>query len=167
MPPATPDDAGTATAETREPPAARADADSDGPSESMDFCPGSPPGSRVDAFGCTDMETIVLRGVSFQADSARLTDESRPVLDNVAAILVAHPEIHVEVAGHTANDGDAEHNVDLSARRAIVIMKYLADAGVSPDNLIARGYGAERPIAPDDTPEGKAANRRIELSPLD
>ena len=144
-----------------------ADGDGDGVPDSRDFCRGTLSGTPVDAFGCTDMETIVLRGVNFQDDSARLADESHAVLDNVATTLIAHPEIHVEIAGHTDDSGDAEHNADLSARRAIMVMKYLADAGVSPDNMIARGYGAERPITPDDTAEGKAANRRIELSPLD
>ena len=109
----------------------------------------------------------MLRGVNFHADSAQLTDGSHTVLDNVAKTLIAHPEIHVEIAGHTDSDGDADHNFDLSARRAIMVMKHLAEAGVSPDNMIARGYGEERPIAPNDTPEGKAENRRVELSPLD
>lgn len=143
------------------------DADNDGVADTTDFCAGTAPGTPVGAFGCTEAETIVLRGVNFQTDSAKLSDDSSMVLENVATTLIAHPEMHVEIAGHTDSDGDADDNFDLSSRRAIMVMKYLADAGVSPDNMIARGYGADRPIAPNDTPEGKAANRRVELNPLD
>lgn len=160
-------EAGSAGGEAAQPATENTDGDGDGVADSRDFCRGTSPARPVDAFGCTDMETIVLRGVDFQNDSARLADESRAILDNVATTLIAHPEIHVEIAGHTDDSGDTGHDADLSARRAIMVMKYLADAGVSTDNMIARGYGAERPITPDDTPQGRAANRRIELSPLD
>jgi outer membrane protein OmpA-like peptidoglycan-associated protein len=159
--------AGSSEAETVTAAAPAADTDIDGVADATDFCPGSAAGTKVDSFGCAATETIVLRGVNFHADSAQLTDGSHTVLDNVAKTLIAHPEIHVEIAGHTDSDGDADHNFDLSARRAIMVMKHLAEAGVSPDNMIARGYGEERPIAPNDTPEGKAENRRVELSPLD
>ena len=70
------------------------------------------------------------------------------------------------VAGHTDSDGEAAYNKDLSQRRAQSVVDYLAENGVERDNMIAMGYGEEQPIADNDSAEGKADNRRVELNRL-
>ena len=142
---------------------AAADADADGVMDEADLCPGTAAGAPVDGFGCTKAEPVVLRGVNFKTDSDQLTGESSAILDRVASTLKAHPDLKVEIAGHTDSDGDEAHNLDLSQRRAVSVMKYLFDRGVPADNLQARGYGEGMPVASNDTAEGKALNRRVEL----
>ncbi len=140
------------------------DSDADGVLDSADMCLDSAAGATVDALGCEQNVAIVLRGVNFKTDSDELTDDSVEILDRVAATLVANPDISVEISGHTDSDGDAVYNKDLSQRRAETVMAYLVINGVTADNLSAMGYGAENPMAGNDTAEGKAQNRRVELS---
>ncbi|MCB1800869.1 MAG: OmpA family protein [Gammaproteobacteria bacterium] len=143
-----------------------ADGDSDGVADGNDLCPDTAAGVAVDALGCDDGARIVLRGVNFKTDSAELTSESLSILDGVSQTLSAHPEIKVMVAGHTDSDGEDAYNKDLSQRRAQSVVDYLAENGVDRNNMIAKGYGEERPIASNDTAEGKAENRRVELDRL-
>jgi outer membrane protein OmpA-like peptidoglycan-associated protein len=156
---------------------ARADVTSEGPTQpinvdddndrvlnSSDFCPNTAAGAVVDSFGCTIAEPIVLRGVNFHTDSDRLTQESMAILDGVAATLRAHPELKLEVSGHTDSDAEDNYNRDLSQRRAERVREYLIGKGASAGNLTARGYGEERPIASNQNAAGKALNRRVELN---
>ena len=143
-----------------------ADGDDDGVSDASDLCPDTAEGAAVDALGCDDSARIVLRGVNFKADSAELTEESLAILDGVAGTLSAHPEIKIMVAGHTDSDGEDAYNRDLSQRRAQSVVDYLGDNGVDPNNMIAKGFGEENPIAGNDTAEDKAENRRVELNRL-
>lgn len=143
------------------------DSDQDGVDDLSDLCANTPAGVKVNAFGCQDSDAMILRGVNFHTDSDKLTDNSIAILDRVVNTLKAHPEVKLEVSGHTDSRGDDAYNKKLSERRAIAVMKYLVDHGVKADNLIARGYGEERPIASNDTPEGMARNRRVELNRLD
>ncbi|RDH84151.1 MAG: hypothetical protein DIZ78_12985 [endosymbiont of Escarpia spicata] len=140
------------------------DSDADGVLDSADMCLDSTAGAAVDALGCEQNVAIVLRGVNFKINSDELTDDSAEILDRVAATLVANPDIAVEVSGHTDSDGDAVYNKDLSQRRAETVMAYLVVNSVKADNLSAMGYGEENPVAGNDSPEGKAQNRRVELS---
>lgn len=142
------------------------DADQDGVASPADLCPDSAAGARVDAFGCEQNAAIVLRGVNFKTDSAELTSESLAILDGVSGTLVANPGIKVEVAGHTDSDGDDAYNKDLSQRRSESVVSYLAGKGVPAENMSAKGYGEEQPIAGNDSAEGKAQNRRVELNRL-
>jgi OOP family OmpA-OmpF porin len=144
-------------------PAVETDGDGDGVFGSSDFCPDSSAGAVVDAFGCEKDAAIVLRGVNFHTDSDELTEQSLTILDGVAATLLANPEIRVQVAGHTDSQGEDVYNKDLSERRAASVVNYLQGKGVSSDNLNAAGYGEEQPVATNDTAEGRAANRRVEL----
>lgn len=111
--------------------------------------------------------TLVLEGVTFETDSAKLRPESREILDRVAESLRAWPEIRVEVQGHTDASGSTAHNLALSQARADAVRIHLAGRGVDPSRLTAKGYGESRPIAPNATREGKAKNRRVELVKLD
>ena len=107
---------------------------------------------------------VSLQGVKFRYDSAELTDESRAILDRVAATLrkqTAHNRL--EVAGHTDSQGDPAYNLRLSQRRAETVMKYLISRGVDARQLKARGYGGVQPIADNSTWAGLVSNRRVEL----
>ncbi|MGE5175551.1 MAG: OmpA family protein [Hyphomicrobiales bacterium] len=149
------------------------DSDGDGVPDRIDRCPGTPRGTKVDATGCPEKakalfeegkKSLILEGVNFVTDSAELTHESRATLDRVAASLRDWPEVDVEVGGHTDSVADAKYNMDLSQRRAEAVRQYLIDKGVAPSRLTAKGYGETRPIATNDTPDGRARNRRVELT---
>jgi outer membrane protein OmpA-like peptidoglycan-associated protein len=142
------------------------DDDKDQVLNSSDFCPNTAEGAQVDAFGCAIDEVIVLRGVNFHTDSDNLTDESTVILDGVSTTLNAHPELKLEVSGHTDSDAEDDYNKHLSQRRAERVREYLINKGAAADNLTAKGYGEERPIASNDTAEGKSLNRRVELNRL-
>ncbi len=151
------------------------DEDGDGVPDSIDRCPGTPPGTPVDAVGCPILfqveegraRPLILQGVTFASNRATLTDASYSVLDQVAASLLAHPNVRIEIAGHTDGTGPRQHNVNLSLQRAGAVRTYLAQRGVSPDRMVARGYGPDRPVATNATPAGRAQNRRVELHLLD
>jgi outer membrane protein OmpA-like peptidoglycan-associated protein len=149
-----------------ESPVAPADGDADGVADLVDLCPGTEAGATVDVLGCPEQARIVLSGVNFKTDSDELTAESLAILDGVSATLAANPDVRVMVAGHTDADGEAAYNKDLSQRRAQQVVAYLVEHGVQPDNLTAQGFGEEQPVADNDTPEGKAQNRRVELNRL-
>jgi outer membrane protein OmpA-like peptidoglycan-associated protein len=107
---------------------------------------------------------VSLQGVKFRYDSADLTDESRAILDRVAATLrkqTAHTQL--EIAGHTDSQGDPAYNLRLSQQRAETVMKYLISRGVDARQLKARGYGGVQPIADNSTWAGLVSNRRVEL----
>ncbi len=140
------------------------DSDQDGVFNPSDLCPDSAAGAPVDAFGCEQNAAIVLLGVNFKTDSAELTGESLAILDSVSTTLVANPDIRVEVAGHTDSDGDDAYNKDLSQRRCESVVAYLAGKGVQAENMTAMGYGEEQPVAGNESAEGKAQNRRVELN---
>jgi len=157
------------------------DTDGDGVIDPNDRCPNTPKGSRVDEQGCLVLfetvapavagavvatpprPTLILMGVNFETGRSVLTVSSYAVLDQVAASLVANPEIRIEVAGYTDSTGSRPMNLRLSMGRAGAVRAYLARRGVSPLRMSARGYGASGYIAPNTTPEGRAKNRRVEL----
>jgi len=148
------------------------DDDGDGIPNGRDRCPNTAPGQNVDAVGCPilfqieeegTVRPLVLQGVTFQTGRSSLTESSFAVLNEVAASLKAHPEVRVEVAGHTDATGTREVNRRLSLQRAQAVMAYLARQGVEPSRMEAKGYGPDEPIAPNSTAEGRAQNRRVEL----
>jgi outer membrane protein OmpA-like peptidoglycan-associated protein len=151
------------------------DTDGDGVVDPQDRCPNTAPGQNVDAVGCPVLflveqgqrRPLILQGVTFASGRSVLTEESYSTLDEVAASLAAHPEVRIEIAGHTDATGSAEVNTRLSLARARAVMMHLARAGIAPERMVAAGYGPDRPIASNGTPEGRARNRRVELSILD
>jgi OOP family OmpA-OmpF porin len=112
---------------------------------------------------CTGV--IRLRGVEFEFDSATLTPVSSVVLDAAADSLNQCPNIAVGVEGHTDSIGAEAYNQSLGQRRADSVKDYLAGKGVSAARLTTSSYGESRPIASNDTDEGRALNRRVELHP--
>ena len=103
--------------------------------------------------------------IYFSSGSARLTADSEPLLKELLDIVSRCPGIEVEVAGHTDSVGSDSANQQLSERRARSVADYLIENGIAPDRLAARGYGEAQPVASNDTPDGKAKNRRIEFLP--
>lgn len=107
---------------------------------------------------------IVLQNIFFDLDQDQLKIESLPELRELAGFLESNPEVRIEIAGHTDDQGTAEYNEDLSQRRADAVKKYLADqAGIDASRLETAGYGATKPIATNETEEGRAKNRRTEF----
>jgi len=110
------------------------------------------------------LEADGLTGLTFTVDAA-LLPESLPVLNNAIATLKRYPEVNVEVAGHTDSRGSDAFNLDLSARRAESVLKYLQDGGVS-NTMTSRGYGERQPLASNNTDDGRQQNRRVVLRVL-
>lgn len=105
-----------------------------------------------------------LTGVYFTTGSARVLEASMPALQRLAAILVQHPDWKVTIEGHTDNIGSAQYNLDLSLRRAEAVRRVLIHRfGVPEKQLSAKGYGFTRPVESNDTDEGRAHNRRVEV----
>ena len=140
------------------------DDDGDGILNSVDQCPDSPKGARVNNVGCPFDRTLLLQGVKFETNKDTLLPESLPILENAIATLKRYPEVNIEVQGHTDSRGSDAYNMDLSARRAATVLKYLKDGGVT-NQLTSRGYGETDPIASNDTDEGRQQNRRVILYP--
>ena len=103
----------------------------------------------------------VLNNIFFDTDKYEIKPRSEPELQKVATFLIENPDIRIAINGHTDNVGTADYNQTLSANRAQAVRSYLVDAGISPDRLTSEGYGAEQPVADNDTAEGRQKNRRI------
>ena len=139
------------------------DADKDGVADAADMCPSTSAGSKVNEFGCGSTENITLEGVNFITGSANLTTESLPVINAAAATIKKNPSLKLEISGHTDNQGGSALNESLSQRRANSVMIELIKQGVEASRLVAKGYGDQKPIADNNTAEGRKSNRRVEL----
>ncbi len=148
-----------------------ADSDGDGVPDNRDQCPGTPPGTQVGANGCPveRVAPVVLKGVTFEFDSARLTAQAGNRLDNVVNALQGSPNLNVRVEGHTDSIGSSSYNLDLSQRRADSVKAYLSSHGIAASRMTTQGFGETRPVAPNTKPNGsgnpagRAQNRRVEL----
>lgn len=110
---------------------------------------------------------VVLRSVHFEFDQARIQPESRVVLDEAYGILRDEPEISVSAEGHTDSVGSEEYNLRLGLRRAEAVRAYLVSKGIAPGRIRTVSFGEARPVAPNDSPEGRAQNRRVELQVME
>lgn len=121
---------------------------------------------REEADKCqTAMRSVASEGViQFQRASFDLDPRSLPTLDRLAKVANQCPSAKIEIEGHTDAEGTPERNARLSQRRAEAVVGYLARVGVAADRLTAVGYGETRPVAPNDTAQNRAKNRRIEFS---
>jgi len=104
------------------------------------------------------------RGILFDTDSDRIKPESAPVVKMIAKGLEANPALKLLIEGHTDSTGDAGHNLDLSKRRAEALKSVLAaQFKIDASRLSTAGLGATKPVDTNDTPQGRAQNRRVEL----
>jgi OOP family OmpA-OmpF porin len=140
------------------PATAAADSDGDGVPDGLDQCPNTPRGAMVNPNGCWAPP-----GVYFDTDQTVIKDPR--ALDQAAAVLKANPGLTAEVEGHTDSTASAAHNQTLSEARARAVRDYFARQGIAPERIGATGFGETRPAAANDTPEGRARNRRVEIRP--
>lgn len=106
----------------------------------------------------------VTYGIYFDFNKDTLKPESEPVLKEIAEAMTSHPDWKLTVEGHTDNIGGDTYNLDLSKRRAAAVKQALvAQYNIAPDRLLTGGFGASRPVETNDTLEGRARNRRVEL----
>ena len=145
------------------------DRDKDGVNDEEDKCPDMP-GDKANA-GCPLerkelRETVAhaAKNVFFETDRFTLLPASNKALDEVAAILKQNPLLKLDIEGHTDSTGLPEKNRVLSERRAKAVLEYLSNqAGINKARLTSSGYGSSRPVADNNTPEGRALNRRVEF----
>ncbi|BAK64992.1 MULTISPECIES: OmpA family protein [Sphingobium] len=102
-------------------------------------------------------------GITFATNQSSIQPQFQPTLNEVAATLAEYPKTMIDVLGHTDSDGTEAYNQALSERRAQSVADYLASHGVARVRVATMGYGETRPIASNETPEGKAQNRRVEI----
>jgi outer membrane protein OmpA-like peptidoglycan-associated protein len=102
-------------------------------------------------------------GILFDTDKADLKPEAQTNLQNLAVSLQKNPDTNVLIVGHTDNSGAADHNMDLSIKRAQAVKLYIAANNVDPSRLSTQGKGATEPIADNNTVEGRSQNRRVEV----
>ncbi len=145
------------------------DRDQDGIHDLMDKCPdkAGPKSNK----GCPEISTDTRRllekaitGVQFESGKDVLKSESFPILNQVADLLLNNPEYALKLEGHTDNSGDPEKNLLLSQARADAVKYYLTQKKVEDSRISATGFGSDKPLADNSTPEGRAKNRRVEFS---
>jgi OmpA-OmpF porin, OOP family len=144
------------------------DSDGDGIIDSKDACPKV--AGTAAANGCPEIKEETkkvfeqaLKGVQFETGKDVIKKTSFGILDNVAKIMADNPSYNLEINGHTDSQGDDAKNLDLSDRRAKAVKAYLVSKGVAEGKLNPKGFGETVPKATNDTPAGRAENRRVEF----
>lgn len=165
------------------------DADGDGVADYLDQCPGTPRGDEVDSHGCSDLDkdgdgvldvddrcpntpkgaTVtregcwVISNLRFRVGTAVIDQSASNTLDSIVTILQRNPSLNVDIQGHTDSMGQDDYNQNLSEDRARSTMEYLVGHGIDRGRLTTSGYGESNPIGDNETNEGRAENRRVEL----
>jgi len=104
-----------------------------------------------------------LKNILFEFDSYQLNEEAKKTLDAIYEVLKNYPDREIQISGHTDNIGTEEYNLELSEKRAKAVANYLLEKGLKEDQISYKGYGSSIPIAPNDTPENRSKNRRVEI----
>jgi outer membrane protein OmpA-like peptidoglycan-associated protein len=151
------------------------DSDVDGVPDSEDLCPAGKEtiNGIDDGDGCPDTgdarviyddgKFTVLEAIHFETGQAQIKQESHGLLDQVALMIKANPDLQVRVEGHTDDTGPRETNMRLSDARAAAVRQHLVNKGVSPQRLTSKGYGPDKPLINETTPAARAKNRRVEF----
>ncbi|AKF03273.1 OmpA family protein [Sandaracinus amylolyticus] len=126
----------------------------------------APAAASTTTAAAPEQERLVLEDVLFESNSATITPDSFPRLDRVVEYLVHRPSARLRISGHTDNLGDPRRNLRLSEQRAQAVRDYLVQHGIDAGRVEAIGVGDAEPVAPNDTEEGRAQNRRIEVVEL-
>lgn len=121
-------------------------------------------------FGADEMKSaldkegrVAIYGIHFDIDRAALKLGAEKVLIEIVKLMKNNPDLKIEIQGHTDNTGSADHNLGLSTRRSETVQKFLIIYGIEAYRMVPKGYGEEKPVASNDTEEGRAMNRRVEL----
>jgi outer membrane protein OmpA-like peptidoglycan-associated protein len=118
----------------------------------------------VMARSIADTGRVTLYGIHFDTDKADIKPDSRPTIDQIGQLMTRLPNLKLVIVGHTDNQGSLEYNMDLSTRRAKAVEAALIESyGIAPSRLSAWGAGYLAPVASNQTEEGRAKNRRVEL----
>jgi OOP family OmpA-OmpF porin len=151
------------------------DADKDGIPDVQDKCP-TEPGKRspiAEKFGCpsliemgSDGSVQLLKPIEFETGRATIKPVSFPILDDVLELLKSRPSMRLGVYGHTDSKGMPANNLRLSKDRAAAVRNYLQGKGIAASRLESEGYGQTKPVASNDTDEGRSKNRRVEFKIL-
>jgi len=113
----------------------------------------------------TDIAKVLsVRNIEFETDSAKLTLVGKSIVYKVAEVLKKYPHLKVEIAGYTDSDGDDKYNLELSQKRVDAVKAILVELGIDAKRLKAVGYGESKPLVPNDSPQNKAKNRRVEFN---
>jgi outer membrane protein OmpA-like peptidoglycan-associated protein/opacity protein-like surface antigen len=148
------------------------DNDKDGVLDAQDKCPNEPETKNgyQDDDGCPDEVpatvkkfTGVVKGINFRRNSADIKASSFPLLKEAVSVFKEYPALRVEISGHTSDEGKRDFNMKLSRKRAEAVKLFLVSAGVDETRVGTVGYGPDKPIADNETKEGKEKNRRIEF----
>lgn len=147
------------------------DSDKDGVGDYDDLCPHTP-GIKANK-GCPEVkpeEKAILKkaydNLLFESGKDVIVGSSFASLDELAKYLINNPKLKIHLEGHTDNIGHEQANMDLSQRRALSVKHYLVQKGVFDYNILTEGFGATRPIASNETEEGRHKNRRVEMTVL-
>ena len=108
-------------------------------------------------------EKVVLQNIFFETDKYDLLPDSKAELGKLVLFLQQNPTLNIEIGGHTDNEGSDAHNITLSLNRAEAVYNYLVSKGIKPSRLTFKGYGESTPIDSNQTPDGRAKNRRTEF----
>ena len=136
------------------------DTDRDGVPDEADRCGNTPVNAVVGKNGCWTLVDI------FESGKAQIRPKAEGLLDDVVAILKKNPSLSLKIQGHTDDRGPADMNQRLSEDRARAVSEYLIRKGIAADRLKWVGYGQDRPVASNETTEGRKQNRRVELMPI-
>ncbi len=141
------------------------DSDGDGVPDCLDKCKGTPKNTKVDKDGCPAVgdELMILTGINFAFDSAKLDKASETIIDRAVQNLKRNPQMSVLIEGHTDSIGDEDYNMGLSIRRAQAVKDYMISKGIAKERLTKKGFGESQPLESNDTKEGRAQNRRVEF----
>jgi len=147
------------------------DSDGDGVADENDACPGTPLFTKVDSSGCPLTDSTVADALSlniqFATGTSSVDAKSKKELQSAATFLKRYPDSNIRIEGHTDSTGSDGYNLRLSQQRAEEVRDILIrEYGINPSQITAKGYGEMKPIAPNDTPEGRVANRRVVISIL-
>lgn len=142
-------------------PVVHVDSDGDGAFDDIDECPDTPVGAIVDDRGCW-----VVKGVQFDYKKWNVKPQFNSNLDNIENILKNNTGLNIRIEGHTDDVGSMKYNIGLSGKRAQAIKDYLVDKGIDSSRITTKGLGFSQPIAGNDTPKGRALNRRAEIIPV-
>jgi OOP family OmpA-OmpF porin len=147
-------------------PVADIDSDGDGVMDTLDRCPNTPAGTKVNAQGCPDL-LLSLTGIHFKFDSAAIESNSSEILDRAVTGLNETKGIAVRIEGHCDSTGGETYNQMLSERRANAVKAYLVEHGIAAERLSVVGRGESTPVASNDNEAGRFENRRVEFRVAD
>lgn len=144
------------------------DKDGDGIADIDDKCPNVPGVKENKGCPAVKQETIeifkqALQGIKFETGKDIIKPVSYPILDKVVKVMQDNPEYELDINGHTDNVGDDARNLTLSQARANAVKKYLSDKGIQASRMTATGFGETQPVGDNNTPAGRAENRRVEF----